>query len=159
MSNLMDIISQREICGFMSEKHVKGILSRRELINGCSVDKPYVQVFTLKLENALVMTISKDLIKSLREVIRNKPNFLVLGKRLDGRYHCNYNDVNIDQLVSWTVSNDKNSFILELQDGTFTVSKQLIKSLSDMIDPDPCLVRQLCTYLSNFIRRAFFGIF
>ena len=105
------------------------------------------------------MTISKDLIKSLREVIRNKPNFLVLGKRLDGRYHCNYNDVNIDQLVSWTVSNDKNSFILELQDGTFTVSKQLIKSLSDMIDPDPCLVRKLCTYLSNFIRRAFFGIF
>ena len=89
MSNLMDVISQREICGFMSEKHVKGILSRRELINGCSVDKPYVQVFTLKLENALVMTISKDLIKSLREVIRNKPNFLVLGKRLDGRYHCN----------------------------------------------------------------------
>lgn len=92
MSNLMDVISQREICGFMSEKHVKGILSRRELINGCSVDKPYVQdgqVFTLKLENGLVMTISKDLIKSLREVIRNKPNFLVLGKRLDGRYHCN----------------------------------------------------------------------
>ena len=164
MSNLMDIISQREICGFMSEKHVKGILSRRELINGCSVDKPYVQdgqVFTLKLENGLVMTISKDLIKSLREVIRNKPNFLVLGRRIDGRYHCNCNDVNIDQLVSWTESNDKSSFflILQGQDEPFTVSKQLIKSLSDMIDPGPCLVRKLCTYLSNFIRRAFFGIF
>ena len=160
----MDILSQRDISGFLPEKHVEEILSRRELINGCSIDKPYVQdgqVFTLKTENGLIMKISKDLINSLREVIRNKPNFLVLGRRLDGRYHCNYNNVNVDQLVSWTESNDKNSFILTLeeQDEPFTVSKQLVKSLSDMIDPGPCLVRKLCTYLSNIIRRAFFGIF
>ena len=131
MSNLMNILSQREISGFLSEKHLEEILSWRELINGCSIDKPYVQdgqVFTLKTENGLIMKISKDLIKSLREVIRNKPNFLVLGRRLDGRYHCNYNDVNVDQLVSWTESNDKNSFILTLeeQDEPFTVSKQLV---------------------------------
>ena len=152
MSNLMNILSQREISGFLPEKHVEEILSRRELINDCSIDKPYVQdgqVFTLKLENGLVMTISKDLINTLCEVISLKQII---------QLECSY------LLIQH--SNDKNSFILKLKgrDEPITVSKQLVKTLSDMMDrpvmdPGPCFVRKLCTYLSNIIRRAFFGIF
>ena len=186
----MDILSQREISGFLSEKHVEEILSRRELINGCSIDKPYVQdgqVFRLKLENGLIMTITKDLIITLRELIRRGQNepvnvyypmFPLSGRPIYfvidswcGRYDCNYNyfvvpsgrypEVNGERLVFLMESNDRNSFILKLeeQDEPVTVSKQLIKSLSDMMDPGPCFVRKLCTYLSNFIRGAFFGIF
>ena len=79
MSNLMKILSQREISGFMSKKHGEEILSsisRRELVNGCSIDKPYVQdgqVFTLKLENGLGwMTITKDLIITLHAIMGKK---------------------------------------------------------------------------------------
>ena len=122
----MDILSQREISQFFSKMHVEKILSRRELINGYPIDKPYVQdgqYFTLKTENGLIMKISKDLIKSLREVIRNKPNLVVLCKRLDGRYHCYYNNVNVDQHVSWTESNDANSFILTLKKNKMSLSQ------------------------------------
>ena len=112
-----NILSQREISGFLPEKHVEEILSRRELINGCSIDKPYVQdgqVFTLKLENGLVMTISKDLINTLCEVISLKQII---------QLECSY------LLIQH--SNDKNSFILKLKgrDEPITVSKQLVKTL------------------------------
>ena len=145
----MNILSQREISGFLPEKHVEEILSRRELINGCSIDKPYVQdgqVFTLKLENGLFMTISKDLINSLREVIRHKQNYPVFDSSYTGMFllierNCcdspmallgcahymgeRYPEINGARLVSMLESNDKNSFILLLegQDEPITVSK------------------------------------
>ena len=140
----MEILSQREISGFLPENHVEEILLRRELINGCSIDKPYIQdgqVFTLKLENGLIMKISKDLIISLHELIRRGPYepvcyptfllsynfyFLPSGRDLE---------VNGERVMSLRESNDTTSFILEL-DELVTVSKQLVKSLSDMIDPD-----------------------
>ena len=121
MSNLMDILSQREISGFLSEKHFEKILSRRELINGCSIDKPYVQdgqVFSLKLENGLIMKISKDLIITLRELIRhwqNEPNNGSWLRRVQcaGRYNyyvvssgC-YPEVNGERLVFFKESNDQ----------------------------------------------------
>ena len=141
----MENLSQREINGFLSEKHVEEILSRRELINGCSIEKPYIQdgqVFTLKLENGLIMKISKDLIISLRELIRRGPYepvcyptyqvstqfyFLHLERDLE---------VNGERVIVVRESNDTTSFIIELGRADIKVSKQLVKSLSDMIDPD-----------------------
>ena len=144
----MENLSQREINGFLSEKHVEEILSRRELINGCSIEKPYIQdgqVFTLKLENGLIMKISKDLIISLRELIRREPyDSFMYYEPVEPNVSSNFYflpsgrdlEVNGERVIVVRESNDTTSFIIELGRADIKVSKQLVKSLSDMIDPD-----------------------
>ena len=155
----MKILSQREISGFMSKKHREEIfssISRRELVNGCSIDKPYVQdgqVFTLKLENGLGwMTITKDLIITLHAI---------MGKKKMSFYadDCSSSTTNIVLCIPYGYysslgrkfevngerviksrgfeSNDEHSITLELENSNepVTVSTQLVKSLFDMIDP------------------------
>ena len=153
----MKILSQREISGFMSKKHREEIfssISRRELVNGCSIDKPYVQdgqVFTLKLENGLGwMTITKDLIITLHAIMGKKKMSFQWDDcsssttyfHLTSAYYSSLGrkfEVNGERVIKSRgfESNDEHSITLELENSNepVTVSTQLVKSLFDMIDP------------------------
>jgi uncharacterized protein YkuJ len=158
MSNVMKILSQREISGFMSKKHREEIfssISRRELVNGCSIDKPYVQdgqVFTLKLENGLGwMTITKDLIITLHAIMGKKKMSFYADDCSSQTTHYGYSrqsrvtilgrkfEVNGERVIKGIrfESNNEHSITLELENSNepVTVSTQLVKSLFDMIDP------------------------
>jgi uncharacterized protein YkuJ len=164
MSNVMKILSQREISGFMSKKHREEIfssISRRELVNGCSIDKPYVQdgqVFTLKLENGLGwMTITKDLIITLHAIMGKKKMSFQWDDcsssttyfhssttyfHLTSGYYSSLGrkfEVNGERVIKGIrfESNNEHSITLELENSNepVTVSTQLVKSLFDMIDP------------------------
>ena len=114
-----------------------GILSQMELVNDCKViDKSYVQsghYFILKLEGQkLIATITEDLVKSLHAKIENEQNHLVTVIYWVG----NKEMINGCRLVDMTYDNILQIFVLYLegQDEPVTMSKQLIKSLSDMIE-------------------------
>ena len=114
-----------------------GILPQMELVNDCKViDKSYVesgQYFILKLEGQkLIATITEGLVKSLQAKIGNEQNHLVTVIYWVG----NKEMINGCRLVDMTYDDNLQIFVLHLegQDEPVTMSKQLIKSLSDMIE-------------------------
>ena len=82
MSNLLEILSKREIgksSGF--ENHGEEIIARRELVNGCSIDKPYIQDghFRLKLDNGSIFMIAKEIVELLHDLMRQNSQRLVFN--------------------------------------------------------------------------------
>ena len=114
-----------------------GILSQMELVNSCKViDKSYIEserMFMLKLEGQkLIATITENLVKSLHAMIKDEQNHFVTviywerrNEKING---CRLVDMSYDENLQMFVLN------LEGQDEPVTISKHLIKSLSNMIE-------------------------